>query len=120
VTVPSAIAALDLNGDRRSDLYIVDKMSNKAIVLLNQGSRTLFDGTTGGTGYLSIPLQAGAVSPAVSTYDVDADGRTDLINAFEGADAVAVTITTDPLSANVNGVMAAAPRRVTFGDACTN
>lgn len=117
VTMPAGVAMLDMNGDLRNDLFIVDKMSGRAVLLLNQGSPALFDGNTQGSGYIPLMISVqGGLPPTTLTYDVDGDGRLDLINALESANGVGINISTGQLSANTTGVMATAPRRVAFGD----
>lgn len=117
VTVPADVAMLDLNGDQRNDLFIVDKMSGKAIVLLNQGTPTLFDGSTSGSGYIPLTVGTpGGPTPSLSIHDVNVDGRLDLANSIESENTVAIGISTGQLSGSTTSVMTPSPHRVKFGD----
>jgi FG-GAP-like repeat/FG-GAP repeat/Thrombospondin type 3 repeat len=81
--VPTAVEAIDLNGDGHLDLAVADYGSNDVMVLLGRG-----DGTFG----LRVPFTTGESPIALAVADLNADGHPDLVTANVDSADVSVLI----------------------------
>ena len=80
---PYAVAAVDLNGDGKPDLAVVNASSNSVGVLLNNGS-----GAFAPAGSYVIGVDPDGIAVA----DLNSDGRQDLVVANPGSNDVSVLL----------------------------
>jgi hypothetical protein len=111
-TLPSAIAAVDLNGDGKPDLVVTNQADTTLSVLLNT--------STGGT--FSFAAQqtfaVGGGYMSVAAADLNGDGKPDLVLGNPANDLVAVLLNTTPAMSTT--VSFAAPQAIAAGDGPEN
>lgn len=108
---PSFIVTLDVNGDSKYDIFVANKTNNRASLLINQNNPSqLF--TAAGT----IPQLLTAPVSDVNTYDLDRDGKLDLILAHETRDTVLINRNIGNLPFDAQSVTVPAPRKCKFAD----
>jgi len=80
---PIASVAADLNGDRRLDLAVVNKVSGDVSVLLNEG---------GGRFHTQPPLKVGNAPLSLAAADFDGDGYIDLAAANKESRNISILV----------------------------
>jgi hypothetical protein len=92
-SLPSSIAAADLNGDAKPDLVVANEGSDTASVLFN----TTAPGAASASFATAQGFAAGAAPNSIAIADLDADGIPDLLVADAGDDTASVLLnTTEP------------------------
>ena len=95
-SLPSSIAATDLNGDAKPDLIVANEGSDSVSVLFD----TTTPGVTSPSFAAAEAFPAGDEPSSVAVADLDGDGIPDLLVADRGADTASVLLnTTQPGSA---------------------
>jgi hypothetical protein len=92
IVSPTAVAAADFNGDKRTDLIVANGGRNEVLI---------FPGTADGFGHAE-RIAVGADPTALVVEDVTGDGLPDLIVANEGSNDVSILIS----EANADGNIA--------------
>ncbi len=87
---PSAVTTADLNGDGKPDLLVANEGADTASVLLN----TTAPGASTPSFATQQSFAAGERPSAVTTADLNGDGKPDLLVANEGADTASVLLNT--------------------------
>ena len=86
-SLPSAVAAADLNNDQKIDLVVANYGTNNIHVLLNDGNGVFPGQTTYSTGSSSSPR-------SVTTADINGDNKLDIVVANYGTSNVGVLLNT--------------------------
>jgi len=78
---PTSIAVVDLNGDQRAEIVVINRHTNSFSVLMNNGSGAFALKSKNATGLLPIAIASG---------DFNKDGKPDIVVANSGSDTVSV------------------------------
>ena len=87
---PSAVAVVDINGDRKPDILTANSYNNTVGVLLNTGTGTF---PAAATLYAAGGISAstgGLATTGIAVADLDGDGNPDVVMANSGSNTVSV------------------------------